>query len=249
MGDAGAGPGPGLVLRPAAGAGGGSEGAGSAAEGALGWEQRLRDFLRSQQQQQQAQQQLPGHGPTDGGTASGAALGRQPLAELPPHGVVPLPPLPPLAHGHVGLPAARAGGSGSGGSGGRGGGSTTSGSAPGGGGGGTAPGGADSGAGRGIDTADGSGSRGPDSLTPLVASHDPEAPGGALAVVCNRRGGSFLLSYSLVACGCEDCARRPDGLWTCWTPVGFEEHAGVLPCPPERYSLDWPAGMLLPTVR
>ncbi|GIL90995.1 hypothetical protein Vretimale_17057 [Volvox reticuliferus] len=50
---------------------------------------------------------------------------------------------------------------------------------------------------------------------------------GALPVVCNHITGAFLLLHQLVACHCRDCYDQKAGKRICWTPIGFEEHAGM----------------------
>ncbi|GLI67930.1 hypothetical protein VaNZ11_012257, partial [Volvox africanus] len=50
---------------------------------------------------------------------------------------------------------------------------------------------------------------------------------GALLVVCNHVMGAFLLLHQLVACNCSECCDRTEGKRMCWTPIGFEEHAGM----------------------
>ncbi|GIL57614.1 hypothetical protein Vafri_12683 [Volvox africanus] len=50
---------------------------------------------------------------------------------------------------------------------------------------------------------------------------------GALLVVCNHVVGAFLLLHQLVACNCSECSDRKEGKRMCWTPIGFEEHAGM----------------------
>ncbi|EFJ48286.1 hypothetical protein VOLCADRAFT_91035 [Volvox carteri f. nagariensis] len=51
---------------------------------------------------------------------------------------------------------------------------------------------------------------------------------GAMPVTCNYIDAWFLLRHKLVACDCVGCRTQPgSGKRICWTPIGFEEHAGM----------------------
>ncbi|KXZ44794.1 hypothetical protein GPECTOR_62g909 [Gonium pectorale] len=67
---------------------------------------------------------------------------------------------------------------------------------------------------------------GPGAIHPSAAASP--AADGAVAVLCNHLGGAFLLRHHLVACLCASCRNVPGGgLRGCWTPIGFEQHAGM----------------------
>ncbi|EFJ48279.1 hypothetical protein VOLCADRAFT_91022 [Volvox carteri f. nagariensis] len=68
----------------------------------------------------------------------------------------------------------------------------------------------------------------PDEAAREVAAVVARELDGALPVVCKDHTGLFMLRYMLVACDCDDCRTQPgSGKRICWTPIGFEEHAGM----------------------
>lgn len=45
-----------------------------------------------------------------------------------------------------------------------------------------------------------------------------------IEVMCGAFRGTFVFSSHLIACHCVMC--KLPATWTCWTPIGYESHAG-----------------------